>query len=235
MGTAKVQTFHSPDDLADAAARRWLQLALRCSKESPLKVAVSGGRFATTLFSRFAQLAPPTAGEQLQVFWADERCVPPQAEESNFRLAQDTLFRLLTFPAANIHRIRGEVDPARAAELAEAELRAWVLDYQGNTPILDLILLGMGEDGHVASLFPGEPQVMCGDPRLFRPVIGSKPPPQRVTLSYGAIAAARNVLILVTGAGKREALQRALDCDLDLPVSRVLQMREETDLLVWTA
>ena len=111
----------------------------------------------------------------------------------------------LGIPAHHIHRIRGETPPGAAAAQAETELRDLAPPGQGGQPVLDLVFLGMGEEGHVASLFPGEPPEIVASPAVYRPVTASKPPPRRITLGYPAIAAARQVWVLAAGPGKDQA------------------------------
>ena len=94
--------------------------------------------------------------------------------------------------------------------------------------MLDLIILGMGEDGHVASLFPGAPQEVVVTKAVYVPVLASKPPPRRITLNFAALAAARQVWVLVSGAGKENALRESLAANGKTPLARVLQMRDKT-------
>lgn len=193
-------------------------------------VAVSGGRIAKDFFTSLARLTHEQGRSLAQVhfFWADERCVPPDDAESNYRSAAELLIVPLGLPVQNVHRLRGEDDPDRAAQAAEAELRRWAAASSGSQPVLDLVLLGMGEDGHVASLFPGEPEEVMGSGAVYRPVIASKPPPRRITLGYGAIAAAREVWVLASGVGKEAALRESLSPTGTTPLARVLQSRAST-------
>ena len=119
----------------------------------------------------------------VQFFWADERCVPPDDTESNFRLANELLFAPLKISESQIHRIRGELPPETAAAQAAAELRRFASSNANGQPVLDLIFLGMGEDGHVASLFPDEMEIAGSDKAVYRAVNNSpKPPPNRITI-----------------------------------------------------
>ena len=103
-------------------------------------------------------------------------------------------------------------------------------------PVLDLVLLGMGEDGHVASLFPGEPETVMASKEVYRAVTNSpKPPPNRVTLGYPAIAAAQHVWVLVSGAGKERALRESLEPSGRTPLARVLRLRRQTTLFAYLA
>lgn len=219
---------------ADAAA-----LAEQCAAEfvgwaasstAPKSVALSGGRIAKDFFGTVARLAQERGQSlaHIHFFWADERCVPPDHAESNYRSAAELLFAPLGLPAENIHRIRGEDEPRRAAREAEAELQKFVPADAAGQPVLDLVLLGMGEDGHVASLFPAEPEATMSSPAVYRPVTANKPPPRRITLGYTTIAAAREVWVLASGAGKEAALRESLTPGGITPLARVLRGRERT-------
>lgn len=231
MNPPEVYRFKTSAELAGAAARQWLVLLTK-PPAAPQCVALLGGRIAGPLFTAFARrvsqqkalLAHP------HFFWADERCVPPSSPDSNFALAERSLFRPLGMPRSQYHRIPGEEPPARGAQLATDELcRIAPVNEQGQ-PVLDLVLLGMGEDGHIASLFPGESERQICDPAVYRPVTAAKPPPQRITLGYATLAAARELWVLVAGAGKAEALGRALEGDVSVPLGRLLTMRSHTQV-----
>jgi 6-phosphogluconolactonase len=139
------------------------------------------------------------------VWWGDERCVPQDDERSNYGLAFRTLFHHLR-EAPFIHRIRGELAPAEAA--AEYDR-----DLDGVT--LDLVLLGLGPDGHIASLFPGSPQLAERSARATSGPAGLAPFVDRVTMTLPTLLAARHVVVLVSGAGKAEAVQRAFTGAID--------------------
>jgi len=193
-------------------------------------VALSGGRIAKDFFSAVTRLTRKR-GQSLahfHFFWADERCVPPDHAESNYRSAAELLFTPLGLSPQNLHRIRGEEDPDQAACEAGAELRRCASTNAAGQPVLDLILLGMGEDGHVASLFPDEAPDAMLSPTVYRAVTASKPPPRRITLGYATIAAARNIWVLASGVGKEAALQASLAKEGQTPLARVLRQRPDT-------
>ena len=228
MGEYELKHFADAADLVRGAAEDLVDL-IRTSPKKPFSVALSGGRIAPLLFSNFATRVR-TEGLDLgsvHFFWSDERCVPPSSPESNFRAAWEQLLGPLQVPERQIHRIRGELPPGAAAEQAAADLRAVCAAEASDTPSLQLVLLGMGEDGHVASLFPGESDTLVKDPLIYRAVTASKAPPLRVTLGYPAIAAACEVRVLVSGAGKGAALSRSLEQG-DTPLGRVLSLRQNT-------
>jgi len=224
-------TFPSDDALAGAVADRWLdEVALRRDPPVPYCVSLSGGRIAKKLLAAVAERAKARSVPLAEVhfFWGDERCVPPTDGESNFALARAHLLDALGIPPDKIHRVRGEISPKRAAAEAEAEIcRIAPLDAEGQ-PVLDLIFLGMGEDGHVASLFPGAPDAVVWSKSVYLPVVASKPPPQRITMTFATIASARQVWVLASGAGKENALRESLSADGATPLARVLKGREKT-------
>jgi 6-phosphogluconolactonase len=141
------------------------------------------------------------------VWFSDERCVPPDDENSNFGMADGALLSRLSRPP-RVMRIEGELGFEAAAGAYDALLR----EHLGGRPRFDLILLGVGPDGHVASLFPGFPQLDAE--AIAVPVVGSpKPPPERITLTFAALNRTREVWFLVAGEGKAEAVARALADD----------------------
>ena len=198
-----------------------------------LTVALSGGRISQHFFAAVVEGARrgKISFASVHFFWADERCVPPDDAESNFRVARELLLAPLKIADDRIHRIRGEASPDFAAAEAEAEIcRIAPLTDHGQ-PVLDLVFLGMGEDGHVASLFPGEPESVMTSPAVYRAVTATKPPPRRITLGYAAIAAARQVWVLASGAGKEVALRDSLDPAGQTPLARVIKARLRTRIL----
>jgi 6-phosphogluconolactonase len=227
-------SFASADELAQAVASTWLdeiETANRAGKTHC--VALSGGRIARKFFAAVAKQAGTRAVsfDRVHFFWADERCVPPDDPESNFHLAKEWLFGPLRIADAQIHRIHGEDSPEAAAKAASIEISQIAPLSEAGLPVLDIIFLGLGEDGHVASLFPGESNVLIFDKVIYRAVKNSpKPPPNRVTLGYTTIAAAKQVWVLVSGAGKEAALRESLCSKGRTPLARVTQFRTCTKI-----
>ena len=225
MANVELVRFPNAAALADAAAAQFVANVTVTS--APRTVALSGGRIAKDFFQAVTKLVKTQNASLTHVhfFWADERCVPPTDAESNYRIAAELLFQPLGLPDKNLHRLHGEDEPVRAAEQAARELQAFAATSVGGQPVLDLVLLGMGEDGHVASLFPGESEATMRSSEIYRAVTASKPPPRRLTLGYAALAAAREVWVLASGAGKEAALCESLSSAGQTPLARVLRAR----------
>jgi 6-phosphogluconolactonase len=173
-------------------------------------IVLTGGSTPGAAYRHASRLEPDWS--KVTLWWGDERCVPPDDERSNYRLAKETLLDELAVPPSAIHRIRGEAPPAEAA----AELDAALADVA-----LDFLLLGLGPDGHMASLFPGSPQLDVTDRRATDGPAGLEPWVHRVTFTVPTIRAASRVVFLVSGAGKADAVARAFGGDIspEVPAS----------------
>lgn len=187
------------DDIAGAAAERFV--ALR-----PRTVALAGGSTPRPLYERLATCSFPWA--DTDIFFGDERCVPPEHEASNFRMTNEAL---LAKVPARVHRMSGETCDAAAYEDELSKVFGTAL------PQFDLVLLGLGEDGHTASLFPGDPALDVTDRWVVRV---ERPDYSRLTLTLPVFSAAKAVIFLVAGASKRAALGNLL-AGADIPATRV--------------
>lgn len=204
----------------EAAARRLVLVAGRAIRaRGECVIALSGGSTPRDMYRLLA--GEPWVSSldwaRMQVLWGDERCVPPDHEASNYRMAREALLDHVPVPSANVHRIHGEDDPTPAAAAYEQLLRDILRTPSGpprDTPgrRIDLVLLGLGEDGHTASLFPGDIAV-SDDPRWVRAAYPAGARAARVTLTPVIINAAAEVMFLVLGTAKaaivREVLERA--------------------------
>jgi 6-phosphogluconolactonase len=199
-----------------AAAEVVRHVELAREQRGVAHVALSGG---TTPGRTYELLAlSPAEWHDVEVWFADERCVGPQDEQSNYRLAVETLLDVAGIPAERIHRMAGELGPEEGARGYALELTERVAHAEdqpsgqgGSVPILDLVVLGIGPDGHVASLFPGAATLDAGDSATCLGVRDSpKPPPERITLSLAVLRAARGCLLLATGASKADAVAAML-------------------------
>ena len=227
MKNSELLSFSGPDDLAKAAAKAWVDEVEAANGRGEMhSVALSGGRITQKFFAETVKQAKARgiAFSNVHFFWADERCTPPTDPESNFKLANDLLFLPLNISEKQIHRLRGEDAPEEAVKKAEAEIRATIPTVKNNLPVIDLIFLGMGEDGHVASLFPVLSDQFLDISVPFLAVKNSpKPPPIRISLSYNMIFAAKNIAILASGAGKEEVFRKSLLPNGNTPMARVIQ------------
>ena len=232
MSKTQLISFKNPDALASLVAAAWLkEVAAANQAGQPHFVALSGGRITLKFFASVIEMsrAQNISLAHVHFFWADERCVPPDDKESSFSAANGAFFRPLGIAAGNIHRVLGELSPERAAEEANAEIKRIVPQNAAGQPVLDVIFLGMGEDGHVASLFPRETEAERANAAVYRVITDSpKPPPNRVTLGYPAIAAAKQVWVLASGVGKETALKDSLAVGGKTPLGHVLQLRSHT-------
>ena len=174
-----VMRFASSVELAQAVASEWLSL-LPVSATSAHLVALSGGRIASSCFDAFTERAVGSdmSFGHVHFFWSDERCVPPEHRDSNFFAAQRELLGPLGVAQDRIHRIRGEWKPDLAATEANGEIALIAPTNSAGLPVLDVVFLGMGEDGHVASLFPNAPaSVVECELAYVVARSSSKPPP----------------------------------------------------------
>jgi len=174
------------------------------------RVAVSGGTTPKAMFALLADRSAPyfarVPWERLHLFWVDERCVPPTDAESNYRMTNEALLEHVPLPAAQIHRIEGELDPEVAAARVEAAIRAAFRLEGAETPAFDLVLLGLGEDGHTASLFPHTAALF----ELGRIAVANHVPQKktwRTTLTWPVINRGREVAFLIKGAAKAQAVR----------------------------
>ena len=209
---AEVRTYPDAVSLARAAAEDFVTLAAEAvAVHGQFVVALSGGSTPRATYTLLAsdEFAARVDWSHVHVFWGDERCVPPEHPESNYRMAHEALLDRIPILAENVHRVHGELEPEAAAEAYAAELRTFL----GTTwPRFDLVLLGMGDDGHTASLFPNSAALH----ETARPVVAvtayyQDRPVHRVTLTLPAINATRQILFLVTGAAKAKILQAVLE------------------------
>lgn len=216
-----IHVYRFPDivSLSDAAAACVIEHARRAiAGNGRLTMALSGGTTPRLLYERLARTDFEMDGlwQSTHVFWGDERCVGPEHKESNYGLARDALLSKVALPTANIHRIFGEAPNAdREAARYETELRRFFYlhepDTAGRFPIFDLVLLGIGADGHTASLFPGD-SALQEHTRWAVAVRAPKgyAPGRRITLTLPVINNARTILFLVSGKGKTPVMQDIL-------------------------
>jgi 6-phosphogluconolactonase len=217
--------------LADETAARVERVLLQTPIGERASIALSGGSTPRAAYQHLAARCPPWA--RVDFFFGDERIVPPDADGSNYRMAREALLDRIPLDDDQVHRIEGELSPEEAAARAEADLRASVAGEP--VPQLDLILLGMGPDGHTASLFPGAPELEETE-RLMVPVHRPEmPQPWRVSLTVPVLNAGRRVLVIVGGAEKAPMVPRAIEGDASIPAGRLDPAGEFTWILTQDA
>ena len=201
------------EDLFHAAAQHMVEVLTRSQQGGKLcSVALAGGSTPRGLYQLLAH--PPyvsqIAWERLRIFWGDERPVPPDHPDSNFRMAQEAFLSHVPIPPDQVFRIEGELAPEAAARRYERVLREEFGVSNGEVPCFDLILLGMGADGHTASLFPGTSAVAELNQLVAAPWVESQQT-FRVTVTPPVLNAAKNVIFLVSGLDKAVVLQAVLE------------------------
>ena len=191
-----VETAELPRIAAERVAQ---MLASAVRERGRASLALSGGSTPKAMHQALAEL-PEVPWDRIDVYFGDERCVPPDHPDSNYRMAKESLFDRVPLPSHAVHRPEAErPDRDGAARAYEALLPA----------AIDVVVLGIGEDGHTASLFPGAAS-LAENVRRYIAVTGPKPPPERLTFTPVSLAAARTLLMLASGSGKAEPVARAL-------------------------
>jgi 6-phosphogluconolactonase len=173
-------------------------------------IVLTGGSSVDRAYEHAARLAPDWSS--VTVWWGDERCVPPDDDRSNYKLAKESLLDNLESEPKDVHRIRGELQPADAAGELDKSLEGEELDF---------LLLGLGPDGHCASLFPGSPQLDVADRRATSGPAGLEPWVDRVTMTMPTLQSAKRIVFIASGASKADAVARAFGGDVshDVPAS----------------
>lgn len=207
--------YDSAADLARAAAAAFAAAAeAAISQRGRFAAVLAGGSTPKPVYELLA--AQPYRSRidwrRVHIFWGDERCVPPAHPRSNFGMARRALLSQVPVPPGNVHRVRGELGSEAAAAEYEQELQHF---FQGAAPCFDLIHLGLGSDGHTASLFPFDLPVLLERTSLARPVLHLPSGEPRVTLTVPVLNAAAGVEFLVAGAAKAPVVRQAIQGPLD--------------------
>lgn len=205
--------LHTVDELTEQLSREFFSfLAAENSREYPITIAFSGGSTPRALFEKIAAipLLPDEVNpwKPVHLFWVDERCVPPDHPDSNYGMAKKALLDVINLPGNQIHRIRGEREPDAEVHRYGREIMN-ILPKKGDAPVFDWIFLGLGEDGHTASIFPDRPDLfethaVCA--MASHPATGQL----RITLTGKTILRAKRITFLVTGASKSVVIKKIL-------------------------
>jgi len=219
---ARLEIDTDAEALASHVAN-WL-VAAASQSSRPFAIALSGGSTPRRLYELLA--GPPYRGafpwERVHWFWGDERFVPHDSPESNYRMVRQAMLARVPVPAANVHPVPTEgVTPDEAALSYEQQLKDFygASSLEPDRPLFDVTFLGLGPEGHIASLFPGT-AILKERTRWVGSVIGAKPEP-RITLTYPALESSREVAFLVTGAAKRAVLEQLLRGNPELPATHL--------------
>jgi 6-phosphogluconolactonase len=190
------------------------------AERNEFRIALSGGNTPRPIYERLATIGRDLLWESIRITFGDERCVPPDDPQSNFRMAREALFTSAAIPEESIMRMRGEIDPQIAAQEYENQLDLLAAQRGEQIYRHDLILLGLGDDGHTASLFPGTAALEETTRRVianFVPKFSS----WRLTFTFPLINHARQICFLVNATKNTELIERVLRGDPQLPASRV--------------
>lgn len=223
------------EELSQKAAERFIRLAQDAiARSGRFIVALSGGSTPRALYSL---LASPGYNERIQwnkihLYWGDERCVPPHHPDSNFLMVQETLLANITIPRENFHRIAAEFEPAAAAADYQEQIQKLFQLSPGALPRFDLILLGLGEDGHTASLFPGN-AALDDKQHIVIATYVDKLNAHRVTLTLPVINRAAEIVFLVAGQDKSSVVKQIIGESADGPALPAARVRPASGRLVW--
>ena len=242
---AKLTVAEDEADLAARAAERFTQLVAEAADaHGSAIVSLTGGATSGRLYSALADSGQPWRSRipwaQVQLFWGDERHVPPDHSDSNYRMARVTLVDHVPIPADHVHRMRGELADAQDAAADYERVLTDVKSGFSRTPVFDLMLLGVGEDAHIASLFPGsellEPHTRPDAEQPRRRVAAIWAPhlaTWRITLTPDTILDSRAIVVFVAGARKAGAVRAALRESLDVKRYPAQLLRSAGDRVEW--
>ena len=209
MATDHLQTFRITNTDVFVRFTDWLKSVLN-EKNGTISIALSGGNTPKALFDFWvAQHKNDIDWNKIKFFWGDERCVPPNDEQSNYKMTKEHLFDFLPIPEKNIFRIKGEDDSELEAK-RYSEILQNELDSVGGVPSFDIVMLGMGDDGHTASIFPNRID-LWESPEICLVASHPQSGQKRVSLSGKTINAAQNVAFLVTGKNKAEKVKAIIE------------------------
>ena len=225
----KPEVIRTPNLTADAAAFILRQARSALAERGEVRIALSGGNTPRPIYTEFGRLARDLPWERVRFTFGDERCVPPEDAASNYRMARESLFEPFRIPEKSILRLRGEIEPTLAAQEYEDALALLATQHGETIYRHDLTLLGMGEDGHTASLFPGTAALA----EEVRRVVANYVPQLdawRLTMTLPLLNQSRQVLFLVSGADKSEVVNQVLSGVSEYPAS---QVNPHNGQLIW--
>ncbi|MBW2205879.1 MAG: 6-phosphogluconolactonase [Deltaproteobacteria bacterium] len=209
----RIEIANNPDELVIKAFHLFVQIGQETLGEKDrFSIAISGGSTPRPLYRKMGEepWRSKIPWERTHIFWVDERCVPPLDPASNYGAAKSDFLDRIPIPPGQIHPMPGELDPAEGARRYENDLKSFFGLKPGAVPVFDFMLLGIGKDGHMASLFPGQ-KSLDEKKSLVISVTGGDPLVPRLTMTYPLINHARHAVFLVSGRGKAEVLRAILE------------------------
>ncbi len=227
-----IHIFENPKLQAIALADNFRDMIIEKTRiQSEINIAVSGGNTPEIFFNILTQSHSRLPWENIHIFWVDERCVPAEDPESNYGMTRKSLLDKIDIPKKNIHRILGEEDPDTEAKRYSKEIKLKV--FSDNTwPVFDWILLGLGEDGHTASLFPGS-AVLENTKSIsavaFHPQTGQR----RITLTLPVLNHAKRIIYLVSGQSKAQRIYHILKSENNHPNIPAARVKPVNGIIEW--
>lgn len=205
----EVKIFSTPEKVYEAIAQELISL-IHNSTQKVFDIALSGGNTPKAFFQKLSEsYATNIAWERIHFWWGDERCVSPEDKQSNYKMTVDFLLSKIDIPEQNIHRIKGEADPEQEALRYSKEIEE-TLNSRGKDPVFDIILLGLGDDGHTASIFPDQLELFEHEQSCAvaqHPLSGQK----RITITGNVLNNANQIFFLVTGSNKALRVSEIMD------------------------
>jgi 6-phosphogluconolactonase len=229
--STEVKIYSDQKEVVKALAKTIFKLS-KLTEQERFNICLSGGSTPTKLFKRLSKkYADIIEWERIHLWWGDERCVSPDNENSNYKQVYDFLISKVAIPEANVHRIKGENNP-EAEAIRYAEEIEQNLNFRGDNPVFDLVILGLGEDGHTASIFPDELELF-EDERIcavaLHPLSGQK----RITITGKVLNNANRVYFLVTGASKSLRVSEIMNDDEAAKLLPAYYISPTNGELVW--
>ena len=227
----EVRIFKNPKKTVKALAKEIFRLT-KSSVQDSIHILLSGGNTPALLFQKLSsKYAAEIDWERIHFWWGDERCVLPDNQQSNFKSANDLLLSLVAIPAKNIHRIKGEEIPEVEANRYADEIKI-NLNFRGDSPVFDLVILGLGDDGHTASIFPDELELfederICAVTR--HPLSGQA----RITITGKVLNNASRVFFLVTGENKAQRIAEIMNDDEAAKLLPAYYISPKNGELIW--
>ena len=227
----EVRIFKNPKKTVKALAKEIFRLT-KSSVQDSIHILLSGGNTPALLFQKLSsKYAADIDWERIHFWWGDERCVLPDNQQSNFKSANDLLLSLVAIPAENIHRIKGEEIPEVEAKRYADDIKI-NLNFRGDSPVFDLVILGLGDDGHTASIFPDELELfederICAVTR--HPLSGQA----RITITGKVLNNASRVFFLVTGENKAQRIAEIMNDDEAAKLLPAYYISPKNGELIW--